>query len=132
MKLLLVTLMLAVPLATPVTAADLPAADAALIESAGVPLYPGAAFATGNKDVGFRFATSDEVASVREWYREKMGDWRLFDEYGSWILYPGEPVEGLGELMSRHQPQVQTNENHPEWHSVDKAMTTEIVIMVVE
>jgi hypothetical protein len=115
-----------------VGAADLPAADATRIEKAGVPLYPGAAFATGNKEVGFRFATSETPESVRQWYQEKLDDWLLFDEYGSWILYRGEPVKGLGELMSRDQVQVQANENLPEWHKLDESMTTEIVVMVVE
>ena len=111
-------------------AADLPAADAALIEGAGVPLYPGATFATGNKDVGFRFATSESPDVVRKWYQEKLASWSLFDQYNSWILHEGEPVKGLGELMSRSQVQVQTNDMLPEWHQVDKNMTTEIVIMV--
>jgi hypothetical protein len=119
-----------VALATPVAAAELPAADAALIEGAGVPLYPGATFATGNKDVGFRFATSEAPEVVRKWYQEKLAGWSLFDQYNSWILYHGEPGASMADLMSRDQVQVQTNENLPEWHEVDESMTTEIVIMV--
>jgi hypothetical protein len=112
-------------------AAELPAADAALIEAAGVPLYPGAAFATGSKDVGFRFATSEAPDAVRKWYQEKLSGWSLFDKYESWILYQGEPGASMGELMTLNQVQVQTNEKLPEWHQVDESMTTEIVIMVV-
>ena len=132
MKTLLAVLGLAALCAPVAFAADLPAADAARIEKAGVPLYPGATFATGSKDVGFRFATAESPDVVRQWYQEKLEGWRLFDQYGSWILYKGDPVAGMGELMSRHQVQVQTNENLPEWHQVDKSMTTEVVIMVVE
>lgn len=113
-------------------AADLPAADATLIEAAGIPLYPGATFATGSKDVGFRFATSEPPETVRQWYQEKLASWSLFDQFDSWILHEGEPVKGMGDLMSRDQVQVQKNDMLPEWHKVDKSMTTEIVIMVVK
>ena len=113
-------------------AADLPSADAALIEAAGIPLYPGAAFATGSKDLGFRFATSESPEAVRKWYQEKLASWSLFDRFGSWVLHEGEPVEGMGDLMSRNQVQVQKNDKLPEWHDLDKSMTTEIVIMVVK
>jgi len=129
-KLLLVVCL--ITLAVPVAAAELPAADAALIQGAGVPLYPAATFATGNKDVGFRFATSEDPETVRKWYQEKLAAWSLFDKYDSWILYHGEPGASMGDLMSLSQVQVQANENLPEWHGVDKSMTTEIVIMVVQ
>lgn len=32
--------------------------------------------------------------------------------------------------MSKSQVQVQANEDLPEWHGVDRSMTTEIVILV--
>jgi hypothetical protein len=35
----------------------------------------------------------------------------------------------MGELMSKNQVSVQTNEQLHEWFGVDKAMSTEIVIM---
>ncbi|MCG6925173.1 MAG: hypothetical protein LJF30_07685 [Acidobacteria bacterium] len=132
MRTLLLTVLLIGLAGSVALAADLPAADAALIEGAGVPLYPGATFATGSKDVGFRFATSEAPAVVRKWYQEKLAGWVLFDKYDSWILYQGEPGASMGDLMSLNQVQVQTNENLPEWHDVDKSMTTEIVIMVVQ
>ena len=132
MKKLLLAVCL-IGLAAPVAiAADLPASDAALIDGAGVQLYPGATFATGSKDVGFRFATSEAPEAVRKWYQEKLASWSLFDEYDSWILYDGEEGASMGDLMSLNQVQVQTNENLPEWHQVDKSMTTEIVVMVVQ
>jgi len=132
MRTLLLTVLLIGLAGSVALAADLPAADAALIAGAGVPLYPGATFATGSKDVGFRFATSEAPAVVRKWYQEKLAGWVLFDKYDSWILYKGEPGASMGDLMSLNQVQVQTNENLPEWHNVDKSMTTEIVIMVVQ
>jgi len=130
MKKLLILLCLIALGSSGAIAAELPAADAALIEKAGVPLYPGATFATGNEDTGFRFATAEAPETVRNWYRKKLAGWSLFDKFDSWILYDGEAGASMGDLMSKSQVQVQANENLPEWHDVDKSMTTEIVILV--
>ena len=111
-------------------AASLSGQDAKLIENAGIPLYPEAVFAYGNSSAGFRFATSDPVDSVRAWYRNKLSSWSVFAEYGGWILYNGKPGLGMGEVMSKNQISVQANDRLPEWHALDKTMTTEIVIMV--
>ena len=113
-------------------AADLNQSDASMIESAGVPVYSKAIFAYGNQDVGFRFATSVPFEEVRQWYREKLPKWSVLDQYGSWILYDGEPGAGLGEVMSKTQILIKENENLPGWHSLEKNMTTEITIMIVQ
>jgi len=103
--------------------------DSKLIEVAGIPLYSKATFVYGNKDIGFRFATSLLPEEVQEWYRQKMPKWALYnDEYGNWILYDGAPDKGFGEVMSSNYISIVYNENLPEWHSLDKSMTTEIVI----
>ena len=109
---------------------DLPAKDAKVIESAGIPVYPDVIFATGSRDVGYRFATSKPPSEVRQWYREKLSDWSLYEEYGGWILYKGKQGLKLGEVMSKLQVMIQENENLPQWHSLQKDMTTEIVIMI--
>jgi len=58
-----------------------------------------------------------------------MPKWALYnDEYGNWILYDGAPDKGFGEVMSSNYISIVYNENLPEWHSLDKSMTTEIVI----
>jgi len=111
-------------------AADLPAPDAALIEKAGIPVYGKSVFAYGNASVGFRFASAEPPETVRQWYRDKLSSWAVFDQYGSWILYNGKPGIGMGELMGMNQVLIQANENLPAWHSLDKNMTTEILIMV--
>ena len=111
-------------------AASLPSSDAKLIEGAGIPIFSGATFAVGNQDVGFRFVTSKTPEEVQQWYLQKLSKWTLFNQYGSWILYNGPQGVGLGEIMSKNQGAVQKNENLPQWHSLDKSMTTEIVIMV--
>jgi len=112
-------------------AAGLQPADSKLIEAAGVPLFSKATFVYGNKSVGFRFATSTPPEEVQKWYRQKLPKWALLNEYGGWILYNGAPGIGMGGAMSKNQVSVKHNDNLPQWHSLEKKMTTEIVIMIV-
>jgi hypothetical protein len=113
-------------------AASLSPSDAKLIESAGVPLFAGATFVQGGKDVGFRFASSTPPEEVREWYRQQLPKWQVFGQYGGWILYDGPPGMGMGGVMSRNQISAKHNDNLPQWHFLDANMTTEIVIMIVK
>ena len=106
--------------------------DSKLIEAAGIPLYSKATFLYGNKDIGFRFATSLLPEEVQEWYRQKMPKWALYNKYGAWILYDGAPDKGMAEVMSVNYISIVHNENLPEWHSLDKSMTTEIDIFIVK
>lgn len=110
--------------------AELPAADANIIKAAGIPIYPEATFTNGSRDAGYRFATSKPLAEVRQWYREKLSDWALYEQYGGWILYKGEKDLGMAAVMSKLHVMIQENENLPEWFSLNKNMTREIVIMV--
>jgi hypothetical protein len=112
-------------------AASLQPADSKLIKAAGVPLFSKASFVYGNKDVGFRFASSTPPEEVQKWYRQQLPKWALLKEYGGWILYNGAPGVGMGEVMSKNQVSVKHNDNLPQWHSLDKKMTTEIVIMII-
>jgi len=115
-------------------ASSLPGQDENLIESAGVPLYPKARFVYGNSSVGYRYATSEPVKAVQSWYRSELSSWPVYeDQYGSWIIYKGKPGASMSDLvMKKTQVSVQKNEKLPEWHSLDKEMTTEIVIFVVK
>lgn len=113
-----------------VYAENLKSSDSKLIEAAGVPLYSNSTFAYGNKNVGFRFASSESPEKVQQWYRHKLPRWALYSKYGAWILYDGAPGKGMGEIMLMNQISIQVNDNLPEWHSLDKNMTTEIVISV--
>jgi hypothetical protein len=36
--------------------------------------------------ISMRFATPDNVKTLREWYRKKLPEWAVYDEYGAWIL----------------------------------------------
>jgi hypothetical protein len=84
--------------------------------------------------VGYRFASSEPVDKVRTWYRKQLSSWPVYeDRYGSWIIYKGKPGADMADLlMQKTQVSVQKNDKLPEWHSLDRNMTTEIVIMVIE
>jgi hypothetical protein len=108
--------------------------DEQLMKSAGIPLYSKARFVYGNNSVGYRFASSEPVDKVRTWYRKQLSSWPVYeDRYGSWIIYKGKPGADMADLlMQKTQVSVQKNDKLPEWHSLDRNMTTEIVIMVIE
>lgn len=126
----LILAILCVIAATNVFAAELDDASVQLIEDAGVKVYPGAVFINGNQDVGFRFATDKSPDDVRAWYRTQLSAWPLYEEFGGWMLYDGEPGLGMGELMSQNQVSVKENKMLHDWFGVDKALSTEIVIML--
>lgn len=114
-------------------AASLPDQDEQLIKSAGIPLYSKADFVYGNSSVGYRFATSEPVETVRAWYKKKLSSWSVFaDEFGTWIIYQGKPGAKMGGFLQNNRVSVQTNDKLPEWHALDESMTTEIVIMVIQ
>ena len=116
------------------TATSLADQDEKLLKNAGIPLYSKARFVYGNSSVGYRFASSQPIETVRTWYKKKLSSWPVYeDNYGSWIIYKGEPGANMGELiMQKNQVSVQKNDKLPEWHSLDKKMTTEILIMVIQ
>lgn len=113
-------------------AASLQPSDFKLIEAVGIPLFSKATFVYGTKDAGFRFASTTPPEEVQKWYRQKLSKWALYNKYGIWMLYDGVPDIGFGEVMSKNRVSVQHNDNLPQWHSLDKNMTTEIVIMIVK
>ena len=114
-------------------AAALTAKDAKILQEAGIPVYKNAEFINGglgDELVGARFASSSPVEDVRVFYRDKFPNWALNAEYGAWILYDGKPGGGPAAYMGKQQVSVVKNENLPSWFSLDKSMTTEIIIVV--
>ncbi len=114
-------------------AADLPAKDVKILNEASIPLYKGAEFTNGglgDEVMGARFASSAPVEDVRKFYREKFPGWALNDQYGSWILYNGEPGGGPAAYMGKQQISVRVEKNLPDWFGLGKNMTTEIMIVV--
>jgi hypothetical protein len=119
-------------LGTSVFAEELGSGDIQLIKSSGIQVYPEADFVNGSRDVGYRFATAKSPDEVRAWYKKQMPSWALFDNFDSWILYDGKPGAGMGELMTANQVSIKENKMLHEWFGIDKAMSTEIVIMIPE
>jgi len=131
MKLILTGSMALIFAAGIALAADLPAKDAKILKEAGIPLYKGTEFINGGlSEIGARFASSAPVEDVQAFYREKFPSWALNAEYGSWILYNGEPGGGPAAYMDKQQVSVKKNKNLPSWFGLDKNMTTEIIIVM--
>ena len=124
--LLALSLLLAVSTAN---AKDLPAADAAAIKAAGIPIYEQAVFLDGSREAGYRFATNQPPAAVKQWYRAKLSDWVLFDQYGAWVLHRERKGAPLPEIIGKKQVSVATNEDMVGIYKIKKDMTTEIVIV---
>lgn len=104
--------------------------DRKIIESAGIQVYPEAQFVNGSQVVGYRFASSQSQAAVRVWYRQQLSDWSLYQQFGGWILYNGEPGLSMGGVMSARQVMVKKNGLLHNWFGIDKDLSTEIVIMI--
>jgi len=104
--------------------------DRKVIESAGIQVYPQAQFVNGSQAVGYRFASTQSQAAVREWYRQRLSKWSLYQQFGGWILYDGEPGLSMGGVMSTRQVMVKKNGLLHEWYGIDKDRSTEIVIMI--
>jgi len=113
-------------------AASLQPLDSKLIEAAGIPVYSKAIFGGGDKKGGFRFATKLPPEEVQEWYRQQLPKWGLYNLYGAWVLYDGAPVKGMAGALSVNHIFIEHNDNLPQWFSLDKNMTTEIIIMIVK
>jgi phospholipase C len=124
--LLALSLLLAVGAAN---AKDLPAAEAAAIKAAGIPIYEQAVFLDGSREAGYRFATSQPPAAVKQWYRGKLADWVLFDQYGAWVLHKERKGAPLPEIIGKRQVSVATNPDMVGMYKISKDMTTEIVIV---
>lgn len=132
MKTLFVSLMTLVLLTgTVVAGTGLNSQDEAAIKAAGLTVYPGAVVLPGPGAMGFRFATSDNVNKVRSWYQEKTSGWAVFDDGSMWILYKGKPGLNPIEVMAKSQVLINSSEDLPLVHGLDKNMTTEIVLIPV-
>ena len=114
-----------------VAGAGLSSQDEAAIKAAGLSVYPGAVVLPGPGAMGFRFATSDNVNKVRSWYQEKTSGWAVFDDGSMWILYNGKPGLNPIEVMAKSQVLINSSEDLPLVHGLDKNMTTEIVLIPV-
>lgn len=103
-----------------------------ILKKAGIPLYSGLRYVNGGTGdiTSMRFASTDDVKTVRDWYRKSLPKWALNDEYGSWILYNGKPGGGPANYMTKNQVMVMENKNLQQWFGLPASMTTEVVINI--
>lgn len=106
--------------------------DSKILQQAGIPVYPGLKYVNGSLGgpMGVRFAGTDSVEKVRQWYQKKFPDWAVNKEYGSWILYAGKAGGGPAEYMTKKQIMIVENTKLSEWFGLPPAMKTEVVIVV--
>lgn len=105
--------------------------DEKAIKDAGLAVYPGAVVVlAGPGAMGVQFATADTPIKVRSWYQERNADWAIFDYGDMWAMYDGKPGLNPLDVMSKTQVLINTNENLPIVHGLDKNVTTEIVIIL--
>lgn len=113
-----------------VNASELSVNDSKILKQAGIPIYSGLKYMNGitGDMISMRFATSDNVKTLREWYRKKLPKWAIYDEYGLWILYDGKPGGGPTNYMTKINIAIMENKNLPQWFSMPENMTTEVTI----
>ncbi len=124
---LMITLV-AMVTAVPAFGGDLPADVEAGFAKAGMKIYPGAVYCTGQLEYGVRFATSDSPEKVMKWYREQYPQWSVQDKFGLWTFYDGPPDQGPGFIMGVRNLFVKFTAELPSWHGLAANMTTEITL----
>lgn len=72
------------------------------LESAGVPVYPGATYLTGdeNDGVSLWFLSADTPDTIMDWYAENLPDWAVTTINGVRVVYKGSAEIGLEELQN--------------------------------
>lgn len=88
LTLLLVTVLSFAPATS---AEDMSAAQTGSLEAAGVPVYPGSTYTTGDDEVAtiMWFSSSDSPDQVLDWYADQLSDWSEVVVNGSRIIYKG-------------------------------------------
>ena len=98
---------------------------------ANISIYPDATFVYGNSKIGYCFATNESVEAVKAWYKKQLPSWQVYEDNDSCAFYTGDKETNLRDLVMKTPFVIlQKNSNLPVKHSLDKNMTTEIVIMV--
>lgn len=119
-------------MASTLLAAEMPAQIKAAFDRAGVPIYPGAVFCTGDAQamgVSALLATSDGVEKVRKWYQTKLSGWKVADGPGSWVLVDG-PVDSPTVFLERNNVSVMNDALLPRGCQLGANMTTRVEVML--
>lgn len=96
-------LITAVSLPLAALAEDLSADQLKLLESNGIPLYPGATYTTGdNGDVMVMwFGTKDPPDKIIDWYKKNLPGWSEVTTNGTRVVYKGPKGLEPKDLQSR-------------------------------
>ena len=72
-------------------AEELSAAQLDVLESAGIPQYPGSTYTTGDDEIAtiMWFRSTDSPDTIMDWYKDKLSDWSELDAGGSRVIYKG-------------------------------------------
>jgi hypothetical protein len=89
---------------TPHTAVadELSAAQLDALESAGMPLYPGSSYTTGDDEIAtiMWFKSTDSPDTIMDWYKDKLSDWFELDANGSRVIFKGPAGLTAAELST--------------------------------
>jgi len=72
-------------------AEDLSPEQLKILESNGIPLYPGATYRTGDNEAAtvMWFGTQDPPGKVMDWYKDKLSGWSEITVNSSRVIYKG-------------------------------------------
>jgi len=83
-------------------AEDLSAAQLSALESAGIPLYPGSTYTTGDEEIATMmwFKSTDSPDTIMDWYKQELSDWSELDAGGSRVIYKGPAGMAAADLST--------------------------------
>ncbi|MCJ7499102.1 hypothetical protein MUP29_02505 [bacterium] len=107
-------------------AEDLSAAQLKALEGAGVPVYPGASYTTGDNEVAtiMWFKSKDSPDKIMAWYKENLSDWSEMDVNGSRVIYKGPGGMEAKDLSTKPYIFTRTTDETP--GSTDSEITVRI------
>jgi hypothetical protein len=84
-------------------AEDLSPAQVKTLEGAGVILYPGATYTTGDDEIATTmwFKSKDSPEKIMDWYKGKLSGWSEMEVNGSRIAYKGSGKIEAKDLNNR-------------------------------
>lgn len=100
--LLALALVLILSTAQAVTSEDLAGHQVSALESAGVPVYPGSVYLTGDDEVAtiMWFSSDDSPDEIMDWYKAQLDGWSEIEVNGTRAIYQGPPGVASSELSA--------------------------------
>lgn len=113
----LIALFLVLVFTAPPTALaeDLSAAQKKALETAGVPVYPGATYMTGDDGIAtvMWFGTKDSPDMIMDWYKGNLSGWSEMTASGSRVTYKGPKGMDAKDLNSKPYIFARTKDETP-------------------